>query len=87
MLANARRLGIVPPVMGHPSICVPGAPRRRSKWYVKLRRGKHLYVWVALLVALVLLFGYSAMRLVKRSMNAETNPKYQIKLRTLHKEH
>ncbi len=73
--------------MGHPSICVPGAPRRRSKWYVKLRRGRHLYVWMGLIVALALLFGYCGLKLVRRNTETQTNPRYQIKVRSLHHEH
>jgi hypothetical protein len=66
--------------MGHQSICVPGAPRRRSRWYVKLRQAKHLYVWIGLLAALVLLFGYGIVKFVKQSSDDETDAKYRIKI-------
>lgn len=69
-------------------ICVPHASRRRSKWYVKLRRSRHLVVWVALGVTLVVVLGYGTARFIKKSRSDQPvvtqdqpliNPKFNRK--------
>jgi len=49
------------------SICVPQASRRRSKWYVRLKRRKHLFVWIALSAAVLIVLGYGTVRALKQN--------------------
>ena len=72
--------------MSQSSICIPRASRRRNKWYVKFKRSKHLMVWGALAMALVLVLGYGVVKALKHSNTTPEsasphqiviNPKFQ----------
>lgn len=66
--------------MGNPIICVPQARRRHSKWYGQLRQKKHLLVWVAMLVAMVLLLGYGARAFLKQAGVEDSSNQQKIRI-------
>ncbi len=53
------------------SICVPHASRRRSKWYVRMKRRKHLVVWIALAVTLVVVLGVAVAKYFRQQHSEE----------------
>ena len=53
------------------SICVPHASRRRSKWYVRMKRRKHLAIWVALGVTLFVVLGVAVTKYFRHQQAEE----------------
>ena len=66
--------------MSNTTICIPGAGRRRSKWYVRLKRRKHLLLWGALVVSLVWVLGYGVAKTIKHNKynDAESASQYKV---------
>jgi hypothetical protein len=57
--------------MGDQSICIPGAQRRQGKWRAIFRRNKHLFVWIAAVLCLVMVLGYGVLKLLRQKTDAD----------------
>jgi hypothetical protein len=57
--------------MSNQIICVPHGSRRRSKWYVHWKRKKHITVWVALVLTLVVVLGVAVVKFLRHQQKEE----------------
>ena len=65
--------------MSNSTICIARAGRRRSKWYVRAKRRKHLLLWAGMVLALVIVLGFGVVKAIQRNVNDAESP-HQLKI-------